>query len=223
MVVVVPQAEFYAAVRAGGLAEFQKIFQLKFKGQIETVKIIAKNIEFGKILFKMPLPKVPAVNIPYNKAFTLLHFFPGFLGAFTAFSRRGFRFRLDLPGKNRTFDRFPREFVSKPRFGTGSILGPALSGFFHQFTGNGFLFPVEDGRGFFIVFPLFEFPDNAFLFHHAFETFDGLLQHFVVVNDNMSHCKSPPFLKGQDEGDSTVPPFILLFQEWSFCQVPAWR
>jgi hypothetical protein len=74
--------------------------------------------------------------------------------------------------------------LTGPPFG-GSIFGTAFPGLLHKFPLNRLLLPVQDGRGFFVVFPLLEFPDDTFLFHHALKAFDGLLQHLVVVNHDM--------------------------------------
>jgi hypothetical protein len=70
----------------------------------------------------------------------------------------------------------------------------AFPGFFHQFPRDRLLFPVEDSGGFFIVFPFFEFPDDAFFFHHTFKTFNGFFKHLVIIYDDMSQMLSPPFL-----------------------------
>jgi hypothetical protein len=86
------------------------------------------------------------------------------------------------------------------------IFGAAFSVFFKQLSLNCLLFPVEDGGGFFIVFPFFKFPDDAFFFHHPFEPFDGFFQHLAVVNDNMRQKISPPFPKGQNKNHPAEVP-----------------
>lgn len=73
------------------------------------------------------------------------------------------------------------------------VFGFTLAVFFHQLALDSLLFPVQDGGRFFIIFPLFIFPNDAFLFNHTFEPLDCLFQHLVVIHDNMGHCNSPPF------------------------------
>lgn len=68
----------------------------------------------------------------------------------------------------------------------------SLPGFFHQLPLNRLFLPVEDSGGFFIVFPLFVLPDDAFLFYHALKTLNSLFQHLVVVNDNMGQVNHLP-------------------------------
>jgi hypothetical protein len=65
------------------------------------------------------------------------------------------------------------------------ILRVAFPVSFHEFAGIGLFLPVEDSGGFFVILPLFEFPNDAFFFHHAFETLDGFFKQFVVINDNV--------------------------------------
>jgi hypothetical protein len=73
------------------------------------------------------------------------------------------------------------------------VFGLAFAGFLHQLALNSLLFPVQDGGRFFIIFPLFIFPNDAFLFNHTLKPFDCLFQHLIVIHDNMGHCNSPPF------------------------------
>jgi hypothetical protein len=79
-----------------------------------------------------------------------------------------------------------RIFAFKRRSTIILIIVFAFPGFFHQFPRDCLLFSVEDSGGFFIIFPFFEFPDDAFFFHHAFKTFNGFFKHLVIIYDDMS-------------------------------------
>lgn len=73
------------------------------------------------------------------------------------------------------------------------VFGFTLAVFLHQLALNGFFLPVEDSGRFFIIFPLFIFPNDTFFFNHPLKSFDCLFKYLVVVYNNMGHCISPPF------------------------------
>jgi hypothetical protein len=79
------------------------------------------------------------------------------------------------------------------------IIGSAFSGFFEQFPLDSLLFPVEDGRRFFIIFPFFKFPNDTFLFYHTFKAFDSLFQHLIIIDDDMRQLHHLLSRDGQDK------------------------
>ena len=65
---------------------------------------------------------------------------------------------------------------------------PCSAGLFHQLALKCLILAVFNGRGLFIVLPLFKFTDNTFLFDHALKTLDCLFKVFGIFNYNVSHA-----------------------------------